>query len=86
MAEGRLNLSMGIPGDKDNGKSIRKIKPRQPRRDISLEVVIRSIKARSLSPDTENKVINMAKKYPHGALAHFRKNLNKIIHEVQKKS
>lgn len=69
-------FSVGIPGEESGSPNRRLSKSTGFYRHESpnLEDIIKFIKNKNLSPESESFLINKAKKTPHGSLANFRKN------------
>lgn len=85
MSESRLDIKINVPGKDSNANKVsgfKKIPKPQPR--VSLDGLTKMIQTKQLTPEVEAKLIQMARKYPHGALPQFRKNLDKYIRDAMR--
>lgn len=68
-------FSVGVPSEEDSSKRrLSKNTGFYKYDSPNLEDIIAFIKNKNLPPETEELLINKAKKTPHGSLANFRKN------------
>lgn len=74
MEASRINLKIGLTNQPADAKPVRIIKPDNRNQNVTCHDVVKWIKNKKLAPGSEAKLIASAKKMPHGAMAHFKRN------------
>lgn len=73
-----INFSINSMNDEVNGKPIRKYVSKDSL-NINFDEVVTFIKSKNYPKTTEEKLISIAKKIPHGSYSNFKKNYKKYL-------